>query len=168
MRDFVHLLARRFPVHSIPLYANASGIIGSDTNNTPNTIVERGPDGSINIGPINAAGSLSGTNVAQSPLILTVSSTLTTSAGPCFCTAASGNQVQTLPPANGLTTAKSQEIWFIKTDSSTNTVEILCAGSDTITGIFGGSLQNAVSSITLTTQGQTLRLRSSGSAWYIS
>lgn len=65
------------------------------------------------------------------------------------------------------TTFASEEITLRKIDSSTNAVTVNPFASETFTGWVNGSYLNAVSSITLTDQGQAVTLYRNGSNWGI-
>lgn len=131
----------------IPTY---SSVKIADTASTPSTLVSRDTDQSINVGAVNCTSISASQNLALSLATKTADYTLAAET----VILVSGVTTLTLPPAAGCT----GRVYIIKKTDATNTLTIDPNGSETIDG--------SATSITSTTQWETWRLYSNGTAWF--
>jgi hypothetical protein len=116
-------------MHQLLLFSG--GILASDSQPTPATVVERDGDGDTYQNGVNAPGYVSAGGVYLGKQVITSSAAILQNVTVVECNATSGAQTNPLPPVSA---SAGQLLRIIKTDSSGNLPTIAGSGSDKING----------------------------------
>jgi hypothetical protein len=108
-------------------------------------------------------GAVTSTGLGSAFSNKTANYTTTTSDNTLTVDASGAARTITLQSATGGT----YYLTIVKSDSTSNTVTVQTSSSQTISGRLNGTFQNAVTSLSLTAQGQTVTLKSNNSNWWI-